>query len=201
MQSLDHIYQFKAALKNVAPPVWRRIQIADTATFWELHVAIQNAMGWEGYHLHCFEFLEKGKRVGIHIGIPDEEIGDWGDEFFCGWRVKLSDWFKKEGDKCRYDYDFGDGWEHVVFLEKISPRDKGTKYPRCIAGKRACPPEDCGEPWGYAELLKIIKDSRHLGYKDMMEWLGAPFDPEAFDCNDVYFDNAQKRLKDMLAHQ
>lgn len=90
-----------------------------------------------------------------------------------------------EGDKLIYEYDFGDGWEHKIRIEKILPAEKGKRYPVCLAGKRACPPEDCGGPPGYERLLEVLRDPKHEEYEETLEWLGGPFDPEAFDVNEV----------------
>ena len=65
------------------------------------------------------------------------------------------------------------------------PWNTGTRYPVCTDGSRACPPEDCGGPWGYAELLEIIHDPNHEEYLDRLEWVGEGFDPEAFDLDQV----------------
>jgi Plasmid pRiA4b ORF-3-like protein len=82
-----------------------------------------------------------------------------------------------------YEYDFGDGWEHVVLLEKVLPPEQGVDYPRCTAGKRACPPEDVGGVWGYESFLETIRDPSHPEHDDMLEWAGGEFDPEQFDLN------------------
>ena len=94
-----------------------------------------------------------------------------------------------------YTYDFGDNWEHTVELEEILPRDKDVEYPRCIAGERACPPEDCGGIWGYEDLLQIISDPEHEEYEAMLEWIGGEFDPEHFDAKEVVFDDPEERRK------
>jgi len=99
--------------------------------------------------------------------------------------IKLSRFIKKEKTEFTYTYDFGDGWEHDIVIEKILPPEKGKKYPICIDGKRACPPEDCGGPWGYRDLLKVIANPKHKEYKNMMEWLGGSFDPEQFDAEET----------------
>lgn len=99
-----------------------------------------------------------------------------------------------ENPSAYYVYDFGDSWEHEIRLEKILPREK-RKYPACIAGKRACPPEDCGGIWGYEEFLEIIKDPEHEEYEDMLDWVGGEFDPEHFDIEDVQFDDPVQRRK------
>ena len=88
---------------------------------------------------------------------------------------------KKENDKISYEYDFGDGWLHDIVLEKILDPDPGVFYPQCVAGKRNCPPEDCGGPYGYSNFLKIIFNPRDKEYKEMIEWAGGKFDPESFD--------------------
>jgi hypothetical protein len=86
-----------------------------------------------------------------------------------------------EKEKFHYLYDFGDSWEHEILVEKILPLEKGTHYPVCVTGKRACPPEDCGGPYGYEELLEILKDPSHPEYEDRIDWLPEEdFDPETF---------------------
>ena len=94
-----------------------------------------------------------------------------------------------------YTYDFGDNWEHKIQLEKILPRDKNIEYPACIAGKRACPPEDCGGIWGYEEFLEAINNPDHEEHEEMLEWVGGEFNPEHFDVNEVSFDDPNKRRK------
>jgi hypothetical protein len=89
------------------------------------------------------------------------------------------------GSKLDRLYDFGDGWTHDVVVEKILEPEPGVSYPRCVVGKRACPPEDCGGPWGYAELLAAIGDPTHERHEEIMDWIGDPFDPEAFDVKQV----------------
>ena len=131
-------------------------------------------MGWENYHLYKFTIR------GIDYSIPDFEL-----EMENAKRTKLDDVISSERERLVYEYDFGDGWEHDILVEKILPAEKGKRYPICITGKRACPPEDCGGIWGYAELLEIIQDPDHEEYEEKMEWLGEEFDPEEFDLNRV----------------
>jgi hypothetical protein len=109
--------------------------------------------------------------------------------------VHVADYFRRVGTHASYEYDFGDGWTHDLRLESIAPRAAKAKYPRCVAGARRCPPEDCGGPYGYRELLKTISDPGHEEYGSMLEWLGGPIDPEAFDPSEVRFDNPAKRWK------
>jgi hypothetical protein len=108
-------------------------------------------------------------------------------------KIKISDLLKKEKDKIVYEYDFGDGWEHDVLLEKILPGDEKLKFPVCLEGKMACPPEDCGGVWGYSDLLEILKQPKHEEYDSYIEWLGGEFDPEHFDKEAV--NRILKRLK------
>lgn len=92
-----------------------------------------------------------------------------------------------EGDKFRYVYDFGDDWDHDVHVEKTLARSEVDEVPTCTAGRRACPPEDCGGTWGYEEFLIAIADPSHERHAELIEWNGGDFDPEAFDPNE--FDN------------
>src|SRR3989338_6598283 len=190
MQKSTQVYQFKISLENVKPLIWRRIQVPETYTFWDLHVAIQDSMGWLDYHLHQFDLINPQIRRKEEIGIPDED-GEL--EILPGWEIPISSYFSLENKKADYLYDFGDGWEHMIVIEKILPQEQGSRYPVCIAGERACPPEDCGGTWGYENLLEIIKDKKHEEYKRMMEWLGGKFNPEEFLPENVVFDNPQDR--------
>ncbi|UCE73206.1 MAG: plasmid pRiA4b ORF-3 family protein [Methanomassiliicoccales archaeon] len=191
-KKLNQVYQFKITLRGIRPPIWRRIHVPETYTFWDLHVAIQDAMGWSDYHLHEFGIESPKNRIKMRIGIPD---GDFDDEVLPGWKKQIADYFTQENRTADYIYDFGDGWEHVIELEKIFPRKKNTNYPVCIKGKRVCPPEDCGGVWGYAELLEAIRDPKHEEHESMLEWVGEEFDPEHFDVKEVRFDDPDKRRK------
>lgn len=191
----ERVYQFKIALEGISPPIWRRIQVPENYTFWDLHVAIQDAMGWLDYHLHEFAIPVRSTGAKVRIGIPDEEFAR---PILPGWGKKITRYFLKENDEVGYRYDFGDGWMHTVKLEKILPRGKDINYPRCIQGKRACPPEDCGGVSGYEELLSVMKDKPHERYEEMVEWLGGEFDPERFDPKEVKFDDPAKRLNAAL---
>ena len=192
----SNIYQFKISLKGVEKPIWRRIQVPENYTFWDLHVAIQDSMGWVDYHLHSFTLKNPVTGEKEEIGIPSD---DFFDEMpmLPGWKEKISKWFSTN-KKAGYVYDFGDGWSHEVKLEKILPREEKVKYPRCIEGERACPPEDCGGIGGYDNLLEIISNPAHEEYEEMMEWLGGRYDPEAFYPAQVKFDNPKERLKNIL---
>ncbi len=188
------IYQFKILLQGSKPPIWRRIQVPDSYSFYDLHVAIQDSMGWEDYHLHEF-VIKNPKNLGEErIGIPGDEGWD-GEDTLPGWETKLLSYFSLENPKAEYMYDFGDGWAHLITLEKILTAQINQIYPQCIKGKRACPPEDCGGIWGYADLLEILSDPKHEDYKSRLEWLGGDFNADEFDPKDVEFDDSEKRYK------
>jgi len=191
--NISNVLQFKVSLKDIEPPIWRRIQVPQNYSFWDLHVAIQDAMGWFDSHLHLFSILNPETNKYDDIGIPDPDafIGD--PVFLPGWELPISRYFNNPGVKSKYEYDFGDEWIHDVVLEIIEPKLTHVKYPICIEGKRACPPEDCGGPDGYLDLLEILKNPKDKEHESIMEWLGVHFDPESFDPKDVKFDNPKKR--------
>ena len=193
-KKFDWVYQFKITLQDIKPSIWRRIQVPETYSFWDLHVAIQDAMGWADYHLHQFELVDPSTGVKVEIGIPDGESG-WDTQTLPGWKRKIADYFSMENKVANYVYDFGDDWNHRIRLEKILPREKGVEYPICVAGERACPPEDCGGVWGYEDFLEIISDPDHEEYEEMIEWVGGEFDPEYFEVKDVRFEDPDQRHK------
>ncbi len=170
------VYQLKITLRGIRPPIWRRIQVSGESTLYDLHLILQRAMGWGGGHLHEFQVF------GTCYGDPSEDLGpDVKNET----KISLKRLLTEEKEKFFYLYDFGDSWEHQIVVEKILPLDKNTRYPVCLAGKRACPPEDCGGPWGYQELLDVIKDPSHPEHEEMVDWLDEDFDPEAFSAEHV----------------
>jgi len=187
------IYQFKITLKEVSPPIWRRIQVPSTYTFRDLHVAIQDAMGWFDYHLYEFRIKTKTDE-NLTFGIPNDE-----EDFLlstgktlAGWKHRISKYEKIIPSTFAYEYDFGDSWKHKIDFEDIIPAEKDVTYPRCIKGKRACPPEDCGGAWTYPDLLTILADPQNAEHKVMKEWVesqrgGKQFEPEHFDPAEVEF--------------
>lgn len=191
----QQIYQFKITLEDIEPKIWRRIQVPEKYSFWDLHVAIQDSMGWTNSHMHQFKLIIPNGNEEIHIGIPfDEDI--YAGELppvIAGWEEFISHYFSIKNNLCYYEYDFGDGWTHEIKLEKILPATAGCKYPICLAGERACPPEDCGGIPGYENFLEIINDSKHEEHESMLEWVGGKFDSEKFDPVKVRFDNPKKR--------
>jgi len=115
--------------------------------------------------------------------------------------IPISAYFSLQNPHALYTYDFGDGWEHSVTLEAILPQEPGLDYPRCLGGERACPPEDCGGTYGYAEFLAAIRDPEHEEHQSMLEWVGGAFDPEHFRPEAVQFDDPGERWRVALAGQ
>ncbi|MEJ5376870.1 MAG: plasmid pRiA4b ORF-3 family protein [bacterium] len=190
------VYQFKITLQGIKPPVWRRIQVPETYTFWDLHVAIQDSMGWSDEHLHEFRIVNPCTGGTESIGIPDDE--GWGPPVAPGWRRNIAFYFSEANPKAKYIYDFGDNWLHTVRLEKVLDRQPGVKYPLCVGGRRACPPEDCGGVPGYERLLEIVADPSHEEFETMSEWLGDDFEPEDFDPRRIIFTDPKERWKTLF---
>jgi hypothetical protein len=175
-QKNSTVYQLKIVLAGTKPPIWRRVQVQD-CNLTKLHEIIQRAMGWYGGHLWAFEI--DGEQYGENL---------WGDsdmDMMSSRSIKLSQLVDEGVKKFRYTYDFGDNWEHVVTVEKTLDADPAAKYPNCTAGKRACPPEDCGGPWGYVEFLAAISDPKHKEHNALLEWVGGEFDSEELDLNGI----------------
>ncbi len=170
------IYQLKVTLKGITPPIWRRLLIRSDTNLEQLHEVLQTTMGWLGGHLHQFVADD------VQYGVPNDE---WGVEVQDERRVTLADVAPTAGDRLLYEYDFGDGWEHDLLVEKVLEPEPGATYPVCLKGRRACPPEDVGGIWGYAEFLQILTDPDHPEYEERLEWIGGEFDPEEFDVEDV----------------
>lgn len=169
------VYQLKVTLLDIRPPIWRRLQVPASITMEKLHYALQDALGWTNSHLH--QFVLGADRFGMRLIDEDRELLDER-------KYRLKDLV---GEKSRfaYEYDFGDGWEHLVVVEKVLPAAPDTRYPLCLAGKRACPPEDCGGPFAYADFLVALSDPADPRHDELLEWIGGPFDPERFDLTDV----------------
>ena len=170
------LYQFKITLRHLTPAVWRRIQVSSEITLGQLHDVIQIAMGWYNDHLHDFRLEKVGFASRTDPMGGDLDIGDEYDEN----DYRLGELGLRAKSKFDYRYDFGDDWIHQLVLEKIlAPQPDGG--PSCLEGARACPAEDSGGPWGYAEKLAVLADSKHRNHSEVAEWLGEGFDPEAFD--------------------
>jgi hypothetical protein len=172
------IYQIKVTLRHIRPPIWRRIEVGSEIKLDKLHRILQEAMGWTDSHLHQFIVGDS------FYGQPDPDFDydlDMDDET----KVKLNQIVSGEKFKFIYEYDFGDGWEHELLIEKIGPPEDGVDYPRCLTGKRACPPEDVGGVWGYETFLEAMADPTHPEHEVYTEWIGDEFDAEAFDLEGI----------------
>lgn len=202
----SQVLQFRIELLGVQPLVWRRIQVPSDYTFWDLHVAIQSAFAWHDSHLHEFKLTTPtGKQ--LCFGLPVEGDVDRGPdgELLPDWRYQVADYLDAKGQKIEYMYDFGDDWQHILVFEDALQKSPGKKYPRCTAGERCGPPDDCGGAHGYASLLEILANPKDEEYKSSHVWAasmkgirGNKFDPEAFDEQAVKFENPKPRLKRML---
>ena len=178
----DTVFQIKLTLQGIDPPIWRRIQTKD-CTLEQLHALIQVTMGWEFEHLYRFEI------GGVEFADADSDIDEETQDVRG---TKLSDVIpaSHRRPRFRYEYDFGDEWLHQLIVEERFEPKAGAAYPVCIAGARACPPEDCGGHLDYADMLNVLQNPSDKRYNDMVEWIGGEFDPEAFDLEAV-----NKRLK------
>ena len=209
-KNMNSIYQIRITLKDTKPPIWRRVAVGSEITLGQLHDVIQIVMGWTDSHLHQFSLRNKALKPSpdeiarwVRENTMDERFLDsiGGQRFFV---PKVTPWGEptdmegedeaaiilgevcpKVKNKIIYEYDFGDDWEHVVEVQKITEPEPGVEYPVCLAGKKACPSEDCGGVWGYSEMLEAITDSDNDQHEDMLEWVGDGFDPDAFDLEEV----------------
>jgi hypothetical protein len=166
------IARISITLDNVKPAVLRRIEVPLDIRLDRLHLTIQAAMGWTNTHLYE---LRAG---GVGWSTPDPDA-DWTD-FLDARKARLGDILEDIGTKTlAYLYDFGDGWAHTIKIERLADPEPEEPYPRLVEVTGRCPPEDCGGPWGYAELLAAIKDPRHERHAELTEWIGDYFDPNA----------------------
>jgi hypothetical protein len=173
----DTVFQIKITLEYIDPPIWRRIQTTD-CTLDELHELIQVTMGWEFEHLYRFDI------GGVEYGDPDM-LRDDDMEDACDTLLSEVLPARNRRPRFRYEYDFGDGWLHQLIVEERFPAQEGVAYPRCVAGQRACPPEDCGGPGRYHILVEAIRNPDHPEHEDLLDWLGDEFDPARFDLEAV----------------
>ena len=191
----NQVLQFSVELQGIEPKIWRKIQVSFDYNFWDLHVAIQDAMGWQDCHLHHFEIKGKGKRKEVRIGIPDFDGFGELPEVFPDWEIAVIAYFNALGIEAMYEYDYGDGWLHKVKLEGYMFREKGIKYPICIDVKNACPPEDCGGVDGYYNVIEVLSDPDHDDHEEMRAWAGKDWDSKRFNPDRVGFDIPYMRWK------
>ena len=161
------IYIFYIELLESDPLVWRRIAVSADLTFYQLHMAIQGAFGWENHHL--FQFSESGFSDKICYGYPGNDLDSDTVTIDAG-KTKMRRILRKVGQTYTYIYDFGDGWEHRLTLEKIEAKDITAPY--CLEGSGACPPEDVGGMHGYQMMVEVLKKRHHPEKASYIEWLG-----------------------------
>jgi len=166
-----HISQLKVTLCDVTPRVWRRLLVPGAYTLDRVHLVFQTAMGWHDVHLHSFEI------DGQQYGQPDPD-GELALRDEIDYRL---DALTHKGSRFLYTYDFGDWWEHEVVVEDVFGADPDERYPVCLDGERACPPEDVGGAYGYRTFLTVLGDPAHPEHVTMRTWVGGHFDPESFD--------------------
>jgi hypothetical protein len=176
MSSRNKKYQIKITLRHSKPPIWQRLLVSGDTNLFDLHKIIQIAMGWTNSHLH--QFIIDGE----YYSIPSED--DW-EPVIDEREYNLEDVAAYERSKFIYEYDFGDSWEHEITVEKILPSVSKRECPRCIKGKRACPPEDVGGIWGFEDFLEAIKDPKHEEHESYLMWYGGQYDPNAIDLEDI----------------
>jgi len=198
------VHELKITLRGSKPPIWRRVAVPSGIYLSDLHEVIQIVTDWGNYHLHQFVVRYRRPKLTKEelsalaqssqwdklamymlrdrcLSDPQFELEETEDES----KVMLSELAPAVKRKFIYEYDFGDGWEHLIEVVKISPPVEGVKYPVCIAGKLACPPEDCGGIWGYYEMLEAVKNPKHERHEEFAEWLSPKFDPERFDLEKI----------------
>jgi hypothetical protein len=185
MKKFKNVLQIRISLKDIKPTIFRTIYFPANSGFLELHAVIQEVMGWDTSHLFCFR---KGR--DLNIGIPNDDFEYI--EVIDIKKIKLEGLLEKPKDSIIYEYDFGDGWEHKVEVQKIFDEIELPHLPYCIKGANACPMEDCGGSWGYSDILDAFKDKKHPQYDELNEWYHFEnFDPEEFD-----IDYINEELKD-----
>jgi len=175
--STGKLTALRVELLEVTPPVWREFVVPHDISLARLHALLQRVMGWTNSHLHEFEI------AGMRYAPPDPEE-DFDNPPEDSSKVRLAQLDLAPGDAFTYLYDFGDGWEHEITIVPLARADF-PYVPCCMDGAGACPPEDCGGPPGYADMIEILADSGNPEYADMREWVGADFDPARFDIEAV----------------
>ena len=181
--AMTKIFRIEIVLVDVDPVVRRVVEVPGEMSLAVLHEVVQDAMGWEHSHLHEFDV------DGARYGLPDP---DWDTAVADESQVKLFG-LLKTGDQADYVYDFGDNWHHRLVVEEVSAPEAGVRYPRCVAGQGACPPEDVGGVFGFEEFIEALADPAHPEHAERVEWWGSNrFDPHRFDLDST--DRALGRL-------
>ena len=174
------VYQLRIALANIEPCIWRTLLVPDTLRLSKLDRVIQEAFGRTNSHLH--EFRVGTKRYGMVDVVEDL---DWDEEeaLLDERKFTVGSVLSDDLDCFEYEYDFGDGWDHIVKVEKILIPDQTNDWTMCIAGENACPPEDVSGSYGFKEFVEIMANPKHEQYAETYRWFGGPFDQRGFDVN------------------
>ncbi len=184
---LEKFYQLRIELQDVEPSVWRSVRVPAAIKLAKLHKVFQVVMGWEDSHLHEF-------RIGaMRYGIPDPDFQEE-QSVIAEKRAVLQEILKPSITRFLYLYDFGDGWEHEVTIERTGALGVDERPLLCLAGAHACPPDDVGGPDGYADFLKAITNPKHKEHQHYLQWCGGAFDPKGFDLQSVNRSLARVRL-------
>jgi hypothetical protein len=178
---MPDIYQLKVTLLGTDPPIWRRVLVPSDLILAKLHDILQIAMGWDSSHLYEFNV---GKQIYGRPN-PEERFFSFSLPTINDRKVRLEEVLPRVRSKLVYTYDMGDSWEHSVVAEKRLPADPDVAYPVCTGGERACPPEDCGGVGGFYRVLEAIQNPEDAEAKELLEWVGEGYDPEAFSVEDV----------------
>jgi Plasmid pRiA4b ORF-3-like protein len=170
----EEVLQLRIQIREIEPPIFRVIQVTNTRTFHLLHEIIQWSFGWD--HAHLYEF-----KVGrTKIAEPDAEFDE--PPFPRHPRAtRIGDLVSKDVARFTYVYDLGDEWIHDIAVERRFAPDPAVRYPICLDGARAAPPEDCGSTPGYGHFLEAWRDPKHEEHEQMRRWAGPRYDPERFD--------------------
>ncbi len=172
-------YVLRVELIDFEPVIWRVFSVPASITLPQLHLVLQAVMGWTNSHLHSFHcgiYSYQARDPDYRMDELDNALNEHG--------IRLSNLINHVKQAFVYEYDFGDCWEHQITLEGMELPDLSAPV-ACLAGKNACPPEDCGGVSGYADFLNILKDPSHEEYEQMRNWSGGSFDPMYFDMTDV----------------
>lgn len=183
-KATSRVFTLRISLCDIEPEIFRIVEVEDI-TLAKLHRILQYSMGWRDCHLHQWE-TELGPFSDPQFGLNEDQ--GWGEQPFVGdsRRVRLSDLLRQVGDAVGYEYDFGDCWQHRIVAEAIADGPaEGVRYPRCVYGERACPPEDVGGVGGYEHFLAVIADPNDEDHEHFKQWSRHPrrgdFDPEFWD--------------------
>ena len=172
MASTAKVFQLRISLDHINPPIWRRVIVPSSMRLRRLHGVVQATMGWTNSHLYHF------RQDGRIFSRPNPDIGEYVEDDST---FRVDHLLMSPGDTMTYEYDMGDSWNHTVMLEEVVVPDSALKRAQCLAGARACPPEDCGGVMGYQNFLEAMLDPFHPEHRAMRAWVGGDFDPEAFD--------------------